>query len=71
MTTELDDAQVATIVYATPEGPRVSDIAIADHPLDPDDPRQPGNVILHDADFGPEAFAAALEEAARMIRGAS
>jgi hypothetical protein len=68
---ELSYARLVTIVYAKPDGPRMIDIAIYDYALDPGDLRQPGDIILHDDDFGVPAFAAALEWAARVLRGAS
>ena len=44
--------------------PQVVDIVVAVHDLAPEDPRQPGDIIVHDADLDQAAFAAALEAAA-------
>jgi hypothetical protein len=70
MTMDLGDAQLVTFVAAG-DPPQVIDVAVAVHDLDPGDPRQPGDIIVHDGDLDREAFAAGLEAAAAMLRGAT
>jgi hypothetical protein len=71
-TIDLGDAQLVTFVVASDDGPhQVINIAVSVHDLAADDPRKPGDIVVHDADLDREAFAAGLEAAARFLRGAS
>ncbi len=65
-----DEGQLVTFVVAG-DPPQVVDIVVAVHDLAPEDPRQPGDIIVHDADLDQAAFAAALEAAAGSLREAS
>jgi hypothetical protein len=71
-TVDFENAQLVTFVAASADGPhQVIQIAVSTHDLAPDDPLQPGDIIVHDADLDREAFAAELEAAAHFLRGAS
>lgn len=69
-TCEMGDGVLVTLIMATHDGPAEVDVEEG-RPVDPADPRRPGDVILHDADTDPEAFARALEAVAHVLRDAS
>ena len=72
---EMKEAQVLTLISATDHGPIRTDIAIEQQPLDPEDPRRPGYIVIYvDEGFvgglGSERMANVLEAAAEAFRGA-
>jgi len=68
---EIDEATVVTLIIATHDGPRQIDVAVANHALDPDDPRQPGDLIWHDAETDQQEFITGLRAVATVLGGAS
>jgi hypothetical protein len=68
---DLGEGTLVTLIVATPDGPIQVDLAVSQRPLDPADPRQPGDIIYHDADTDQEAFISGLEAVAHVLRGAS
>jgi hypothetical protein len=70
-TYDLGEGTLVTLIVATEEGPIQVDVAVSQQPLDPADPRRPGDIIFHDADTDREAFTRGLEAVAHVLRGAS
>ena len=69
-TYELGEGTLVTLIVATTDGPIQVDVAVARRPLDPADPRRPGDIIWHDADTDRDAFTRGLVAVAQWLREA-
>lgn len=70
MISETAEAAQVTFIVATEDVPLVVDVSIVQRPLDPDDPRRPGDVIFHDARVSVESMIDGLESMVHILRGA-